>query len=981
MASFSWVDVQHLPHKVRNMVRRGYLLKTYNDKKILRARVKMGDAIENDKLDIIHPVGYVAHVKPTEKTEVLTLDVGGDSSRRVVLAVFGDREYHPQPDENEGFYYAPGEKKQFLRMKKKKDSGGGGGGGGGDKDSSGNKDSGRIAGMHFDQLQEKVTGTTENSFQNNADKGQGFTTSKGSLEIRAGQNTQFQAAQHIRKGATYRDGDTFTQGTEHAGDHVAGGGASVSIPTAFMATIGEDQKRPDGSQPWSAQGKPGSVSLLDIGSRVAALEAGSGGGPGPGPGGPITLTQDATGTGTDTIPVTVVALQGHGIATTAPQDNQVLVWDASRNAWVPETGTAGPQGPQGAPGPPGPKGDTGAQGGAGASGPQGPQGPAGSPDTAAQVLAKLLTVDGAGSGLDADTLDGQSSAAFEQVANKGLANGYASLDASAKVPASQLPSYVDDVMEFANLAAFPASGATGVIYTALDTNKIYRWSGSTYVEISPSPGSTDAVPEGSVNKYYTDARASAAAPVQSVAGRTGNVTLTKADVGLGNVDNTSDASKPISTATQTALDLKAPLDSPVFTNNPRAPTPTAGDNDTSIATTAFVAAAVAGAAAGAGSVRYDTAQNLTETQDAQARSNIYAAPFDAMGYHGIQFNGSGEVDQSLLGNVTANNGFPYFTDGWNVWCNGAVQALASPYTDPAMPPGFQKFIRIYCTVPVAGALAAGDSASFIHYIEGYRVARLQWGTANAQPLTLGFWIKTPFAGNAALTVANPSANRAYIVDVACAANTWQWKTITIPGCTDGVWPATNTLGMQIIFNYGAGSTYRGPANAWNTAFAIATAATTNFMTSLGMMPSIAGLMVLPGNEAPSAERSAFVQRPWDQELIQCRRYFQKSYDYDIAPGTANNTRGVAFVYANGGLATPPPGGASVRFGIGMRATPTMTAYSPISGAAGKAHDDGGNADINITTDFAGQNGFRFHCQPITNGSINVTLHWAASVRL
>jgi len=129
---------------------------------------------------------------------------------------------------------------------------------------------------------------------------------------------------------------------------------------------------------------------------------------------------------------------------------------------------------------------------------------------------------------------------------------YATL-VSGTVPSSQLPSYVDDVLEYANAAAFPASGETGKIYVALDTNKISRWSGSTYIEISPSPGSTDSVAEGSTNLYFTNARASAAAPVQSVAGRTGTVTLTKSDVSLGNVDNTADASKPVSTA-QAAAD-------------------------------------------------------------------------------------------------------------------------------------------------------------------------------------------------------------------------------------------------------------------------------------------------------------------------------------------------------------------------------------------------------------------------------------------
>ncbi len=68
----------------------------------------------------------------------------------------------------------------------------------------------------------------------------------------------------------------------------------------------------------------------------------------------------------------------------------------------------------------------------------------------------------------------------------GVANGVATLGADGKVPSTQLPSYVDDVLEFTNKAAFPATGETGKIYVALDTNLTYRWSGSTYVEISVS---------------------------------------------------------------------------------------------------------------------------------------------------------------------------------------------------------------------------------------------------------------------------------------------------------------------------------------------------------------------------------------------------------------------------------------------------------------------------------------------------------------
>ena len=68
----------------------------------------------------------------------------------------------------------------------------------------------------------------------------------------------------------------------------------------------------------------------------------------------------------------------------------------------------------------------------------------------------------------------------------GVANGVAGLDANGLVPTSQLPAYVDDVLEYASQSAFPATGETGKIYVALDTNLTYRWGGSAYVEISPS---------------------------------------------------------------------------------------------------------------------------------------------------------------------------------------------------------------------------------------------------------------------------------------------------------------------------------------------------------------------------------------------------------------------------------------------------------------------------------------------------------------
>ena len=69
---------------------------------------------------------------------------------------------------------------------------------------------------------------------------------------------------------------------------------------------------------------------------------------------------------------------------------------------------------------------------------------------------------------------------------KGAASGLAELDANGKVPSAQLPSYVDDVLEYTAKTNFPSTGETGKIYVDTTTNKTYRWSGSAYVEISAS---------------------------------------------------------------------------------------------------------------------------------------------------------------------------------------------------------------------------------------------------------------------------------------------------------------------------------------------------------------------------------------------------------------------------------------------------------------------------------------------------------------
>jgi phage-related tail fiber protein len=117
---------------------------------------------------------------------------------------------------------------------------------------------------------------------------------------------------------------------------------------------------------------------------------------------------------------------------------------------------------------------------------------------------------------------------------KGQPNGVATLDGGGKIPSAQLPSYVDDVLEYASLADFPLEGSTGILYVAIDTHKQYRWGGTAYAQITSGA-------------------------VDSVAGKTGIVTLVKDDVGLSNVDNTADNIKAVYSASKlsTARDISS----------------------------------------------------------------------------------------------------------------------------------------------------------------------------------------------------------------------------------------------------------------------------------------------------------------------------------------------------------------------------------------------------------------------------------------
>jgi hypothetical protein len=133
----------------------------------------------------------------------------------------------------------------------------------------------------------------------------------------------------------------------------------------------------------------------------------------------------------------------------------------------------------------------------------------------------------------------------------GMPEGVATLDATGKVPSSQLPSFVDDVIEVDSFDLLPETGETGKIYVTKDTNLTYRWSGSQYVEISESL----ALGETSSTAYPGDKGKATTDKVNAHTSDYNNPhKVDKAQVGLGNVDNTADLDKPVSNATQELVD-------------------------------------------------------------------------------------------------------------------------------------------------------------------------------------------------------------------------------------------------------------------------------------------------------------------------------------------------------------------------------------------------------------------------------------------
>ena len=177
---------------------------------------------------------------------------------------------------------------------------------------------------------------------------------------------------------------------------------------------------------------------------------------------------------------------------------------------------------------------------------------------------------------------------------------------------------------------------------------------------------------------------------------------------------------------------------------------------------------------------------------------------------------------------------------------------------------------------------AGEVFAIRHKIEGFNTSDLAFGTVNAQKITVSFWVRSSVTGTFGGSIQNSAANRSYPFEYTInVIDTFEYKTITIPGDTSGTWiGATNGIGITINFGLGVGATYSGTANAWAAAdYRSATSATSVVAANLRTF-YITGVQVEKGSTATS-----FDYRPISTELALCQRYFQSHSEVIVETGS------------------------------------------------------------------------------------------------
>ena len=256
---------------------------------------------------------------------------------------------------------------------------------------------------------------------------------------------------------------------------------------------------------------------------------------------------------------------------------------------------------------------------------------------------------------------------------------------------------------------------------------------------------------------------------------------------------------------------------------------------------------------------------------ADSISNSAGSPY---GFKNRIINGGMVIDQRNAGaNTLPTNS--YTLDRWNgiayVGSSPTAKFTVARNLGSVTPPsGFTNYLGI--TVSTAySSWASGDFFNMVHYIEGYNIADFDWGKTTAKSVTLSFWVRGSVIGNYSVALRNYDANRAYATTYTInVANTWEYKTITIPGETTGTWYTDNNRGIELNFDLGRHSSYETSSpNTWNTAGSIRVASTVRLLDTQNANLYITGVQLEKGSTATS-----FDYRPYGTELFLCERYFQ-----------------------------------------------------------------------------------------------------------
>jgi len=255
---------------------------------------------------------------------------------------------------------------------------------------------------------------------------------------------------------------------------------------------------------------------------------------------------------------------------------------------------------------------------------------------------------------------------------------------------------------------------------------------------------------------------------------------------------------------------------------------------------------------------------------ADSISNSAGSPY---GFKNRIINGAMAIDQRNAGaSVNTSGAWTYPVDRFSVITGGTGgAAVFATQRSTVAPTGFTNSLSL--TLSTVDSSKASTELSSIRYpVEGIDCRDLMYGTAGAVTTTLSFWVRSSLTGTYCVKYGNSANDRSYVATYTInVANTWEYKTVTIPGDTTGTWVNdTTACGIQIWWDLGSGSSYNTTAGSWTAGTYQRTTAQADVTGTSGATFYITGVQLEKGSQA-----TAFDYRPYGYELQLCERYYQK----------------------------------------------------------------------------------------------------------